>query len=132
MGLTTPKGVSSPINFESMPAFTVSTMKGIPDKKIIRTENTSRNRMDSLMRVPQHKSGTTKFDREKDARSIAPLTSEDIGQFHNLSLMSTLRANNPSVTEKRHNSVQVDNPPSFYEADLQFKQKKYADAIKDR
>lgn len=79
MGLTTPKGLNSPINFESMPAFTISTMKGIPDKNNIRTENTSRNRMDSLMRVPKHKSGTTKFDREKDARSIAPLTSEDIG-----------------------------------------------------
>ena len=118
MGLTTPKGLNSPINFESMPAFTISTMKGIPDKGNIRTENTSRNRMDSLMRVPQHKSGTSKFDKERDQRTIAPLTSEDIGQFHNLSLMSTLRSNNPSVTNGRHNSVQVENPPSFYEDDL--------------
>ena len=79
MGLTTPKGLSSPIDFESMPAFTVSAMKGIPDKNLIRTNDTSRNRMGSLMRVPTHKTGTHKFDREKDARSIAPLTSEDIG-----------------------------------------------------
>ena len=120
-------------NFESMPAFTINTGKGIPDKSAIRTENTSRNRMDSLMSVPKHKSGTTKFDSQTSIRTIAPLTSEDIGQFHNLSLMSTLRNQNVAVTAHgRHKSVAIDNPPSFYDDDLKKKEDKYSKAIKDR
>ena len=120
-------------NFESMPAFTVNAGKGIPDKNQIRTTNTSRNRMDSLMSVPKHKSGTMKFDSESDIRTIAPLTSEDIGQFHNLSLMSTLRYTNAAVTAMgRHKSVAMDNPPSFYEDDLKKKDEKFSKAIKDR
>ena len=62
LGLSSPKGLGSPVNFDSMPAFTVSASKGIPDKANIRTESTSKTRMDSLMRMPNHKSGTTKFD----------------------------------------------------------------------
>ena len=79
--------------------------------------------------MPQHKSGTTKFDSTSHMRTIAPLTSEDIGQFHNLGLMSTLRSTQPSVTNQRHKSVAIDNPPSFYEADLKKKQDKYQKAI---
>ena len=133
LGLSSPKGLNSPINFESMPAFTVNTAKGIPDKSLIRTENTSRNRMDSLMRMPTHKSGTTKFDANNDVRSIAPLTSEDIGQFHNLSLMSTLRSKQPSqMGQNRNKSVAIENPPSFYEDDLKKKHEKFSKAIKER
>ena len=82
--------------------------------------NTSRNRMDSLMKVPNHKQGTSKFDKSTHARSIAPLTSEDIHQFNNLSLMGTLRSMNPSVTA-RNKSVALDQPPSFYDDDLKKK-----------
>ena len=89
LGLNSPMGLP---DVEQMPAFTINMSRGIPDKAKVRTESTSRNRMDSLMRMPNHKSGTTKFDKLADARTIAPLTSEDIGQFHNLGLMSTLRS----------------------------------------
>jgi len=79
LGLTSPKDLNNPTaTFESMPAFQINTTKGIPEKATIRTGNTSRNRMDSLMSVPLHKQGTRKFDRSSDARTIAPLTSEDI------------------------------------------------------
>lgn len=101
LGLNSPKGLSSPFNFESMPAFQVMTTKGIPDKALIRTNSTSRNRFDSLMRVPAHKTGTTKFDPSQHVRSIAPLTSEDIKQFGNLGLMSTLRSQMPSMITGR-------------------------------
>lgn len=47
------------------------------------------------MRVPAHKSGTTKFDSTQHMRSIAPLTSEDIQQFGNLGLMNMLRSQMP-------------------------------------
>ena len=90
LGLNSPKGMA--VDYESMPAFAINTAKGIPDKSSIRTMNTSRNRMDSLMKVPMHKQGTSKFDKSTHARSIAPLTSEDIHQFNNLSLMGTLRS----------------------------------------
>jgi len=76
LGLSSPKGMA--VDYESMPAFQINATKGIPDKGSIRTLNTSRNRMDSLMKVPMHKQGTSKFDKATHARSIAPLTSEDI------------------------------------------------------
>ena len=78
LGLTSPKGLNTGLNFESMPAFTVKSTKKIPDKSIIRTENTSRNRMGSLMKVPNHRQGTEKFDKSVHDRTINPLTSEDI------------------------------------------------------
>ena len=76
LGLTSPKGTA--LNFESMPAFTVKSTNKIPDKSLIRTENTSRNRMGSLMKVPNHRQGTEKFDKSVHDRTINPLTSEDI------------------------------------------------------
>ena len=87
LGLTSPKG----LNIESMPAFTINTTKGIPNKVEMRSGSISSDRMDSLMRMPSHKSGTTKFDKSTHARTIAPLTSEDVNQFCNLNLMGTLR-----------------------------------------
>lgn len=119
------------MNFDSMPVFQIHTTKGIPDKGLIRTGETSRNRMHSLMKMPTHKQGTSKFDSTQDMRTIAPLTCEDTSQFGNLGLMSTLRSMNPSVTA-RTKSVSVDHPPSFYEDDLRKKEAKYARAIKDR
>jgi hypothetical protein len=99
--------------------------RGIPDKGLIRTGETSRNRMDSLMKVPMHKSGTSKFDSSTDFRSINPLTSEDIAQFGNLGLMSTLRQQQPTVTSARTRANTIDNPPSFYDNDIRKKQEKY-------
>ena len=84
------------------------------------------------MRMPEHKSGTTKFDKSVHNRSIAPLTSEDIGQFHNLSLMGTLRSSQPSTTLTKSRQTLTNNPPSFYEEDLRKKQEKYSKAIKER
>ena len=82
LGLNSPKGAGMATlmaaDLENMPAFQINAAKGIPDKSSIRTMNTSRNRMDSLMKVPTHKQGTAKFDKSTHARSIAPLTSEDI------------------------------------------------------
>ena len=131
LGLNSPKGLATPSGIETMPAFVINTTKGIPDKAVMRTGNTSRNRMESLMSMPAHKSGTKKFDKVSDMRTIAPLTSEDINQFNNLSLMGSLRSQQPSVTH-RNKSVTVENPPSFYEDDLRKRQEKYTKAIKDR
>ena len=90
--------------------------------------------MASLMSRPQHKSGTTKFDVCRDRRTIAPLTSEDIGQFANLSLMSTLRSQNPSALNKIKSSpmTSIDNAPSFYDDDIRKKKEKYNASIQDR
>lgn len=84
------------------------------------------------MSRPFHKSGTSKFDIAKDARTIAPLTSEDLGQFVNISLMSSLRSQNPSVTGKKNSNAMIDNPPSFYDDDIKKKLDKYNPSIKDR
>jgi len=64
-----------------------------------------------------------------DVRTIAPLTSEDIGQFNNLGLMSILRERKPSVTKERTQSVTIDNPPSFYDDDIRKKEEKYKNSI---
>ena len=136
IGLGSPRNSMTPISstpVHVMPAFQIDSTKGIPEKALIRTEDTGRHRLDSLMRVPNHKAGTTKFDSMTDARTIAPLTSEDIGQFNNLGLMSTLRSQQPSVTNgMRNKSVTVDNPPSFYDDDLKKKMDKYSKSIKER
>jgi hypothetical protein len=81
--------------------------------------------------MPDHKSGTTKFDKSTHNRTIAPLTSEDIGQFHNLNLMGTLRHMQP-IASSKDKPPMVDNPPSFYDADLAKKTEKYNKSIKDR
>ena len=73
-----------------MPAFRV-VRSNIPDKGTLRSAYNTRERLDSLMRRPPHKSGTTKFDPLSSERTIAPLTSEDVNQFCNLGLMNSLR-----------------------------------------
>ena len=132
LGLASPKSSARGFDLDSMPAFTIISGKGIPDKATIRTGETSRNRLDSLMRMPDHKSGTTKFDKSTHNRTIAPLTSEDIGQFHNLNLMGTLRSMQQPTASIKDKPPMVDNPPSFYDADLAKKQEKYNKSIKDR
>jgi len=85
LGLTSPKGLATTNqnstqsgSLKSMAAFTISAQRGIPDKASIRTQDTSRNRLESLMRKPDHKTSALKFDPAVHTRSIAPLTSEDI------------------------------------------------------
>ena len=87
------------------------------------------------MSLPKHKSGTTKFDVNTNDRTIAPLTSEDLGHFNNLSLMSTLRSQNPSAMAGANKAPQgtlVDNSPSFYDDDIRKKKEKYNASIQDR
>ena len=132
LGLNSPKGTARVMDLDAMPAFTIAAGKGIPDKATIRTENTSRNRLDSLMRMPDHKSGTTKFDKSTHNRTIAPLTSEDIHQFQNLNLMGTLRSMQNPIPSNKDKPPMIENPPSFYDDDLRKKQDKYNKAIKDR
>ena len=116
--------VPSSANYESMPVFSINKSRGIPAKHDIRNSNHSANRLASLMSLPKHKSGTTKFDVNTNDRTIAPLTSEDLGHFNNLSLMSTLRSQNPSAMAGANKAPQgtlVDNSPSFYDDDIRKK-----------
>lgn len=131
LGLSSPRA-NSPKSPKTSLAFTIEKDRGIPTKDEMRTADARSNRMDSLLRMPAHKQGTTKFDAVADQRTIAPLTQEDIGQFANLGLMSTLRNNAGGVTARNRSIVQVENPPSFYDDDLKKKQEKYAKAIKER
>ena len=107
----------------------------------------------SLMRLPNHKQGTTKFDKSTMNRSIATLTFEDTDQFHNLGFIATLREEKPtarkfetqtSIVVEKGNSEEVShagestfsptipNPPSFYEKDLDFQENKYQKVLKER
>lgn len=129
-------------NYESMPVFSIDRTKGIPKFRsggagAGAAGRKSETRMASLMSRPPHKSGTTKFDVGRDRRTIASLTSEDIGHFANLSLMSTLRSqHDPSANalSKIRSSpmTSIDNAPSFYEDDLRKKKDKYSASIQDR
>lgn len=130
LGLSSPKDLSTQ-GFETMPAFQINSKKGIPEKATIRTNLTARDRMDSLMSVPRHKQGTKKFDKSTDARTIAPLTSEDINQFHNLGLMTTLRADLPAKADKESQGI-VDQAPSFFDDDMKKREEKYGKSIRDR
>jgi len=49
------------------------------------------SRLASLMRVPSHKPVIKRFDGTPNARTITPLTYEDLGSFHNINLINTLR-----------------------------------------
>ena len=125
-----------------MPVFSIDRSKGIPKFRSggglggALAGRKSETRMASLMSRPPHKSGTTKFDVGRDQRTIAPLTSEDIGHFANLSLMSTLRSqHNPSAALAKIRSspmTSIDNAPSFYEDDLRKKKDKYSASNQDR
>ena len=66
LGLNSPKAS----NFESMPAFKIDTSKRIPGKQDLRTRQASDDRMGSLMRMPNHKSGTSKFDPTMHVKTL--------------------------------------------------------------
>ena len=59
------------------------------------THYNSGDKINQLMKRPEHKGVPKKFDKLTDARSMAPLTSEDVSQFCNLGLMGSLRDINP-------------------------------------
>ena len=100
-------------NYGGMPAFTVNTSRGIPGK----LDTLTRNPSNSLMQLPKHRLGTSKFDKTKDTRTISSLTSEDKINFANLSLMSTLRKTIGNSSKKPSNTM-IDNPPSFYDDEI--------------
>ena len=87
------------------------------------------------MILPNHKSGTIKFDGDPLKRTIAPLTGEDTTNFINMNLMSTLRQGkaigNKGGHEGRGSSaaMMMDNPPSFYDDDMKKWKDKFNKAI---
>ena len=88
----TPRGVQIASSmYDSAPAFSISPEKGIPGKGSISQVNRTRERITDLMNLPNHKSGTVKFDGDPLKRTIAPLTGEDTTNFINMNLMSSLR-----------------------------------------
>ena len=87
------------------------------------------------MQMPTHKTGTTKFDGDPNKRTIAPLTGEDVTNFMNMGLMSTLRtakAVSPREGGEGHAMHTIDNPPSFYEDDMNKRRNKFAKAVATR
>ena len=129
MGLT-PRG-NSLLAYDSAPAFRITSDRGIPNKASIDSNRRNRERMQTLMVLPMHKSGTVKFDGDPAKRTIHALTHEDTGNFSNMGLISTLRISKGGehkvTAEERMHSI--DNPPSFYEDDLQKWKKKFAAAV---
>ena len=85
--------------YDSAPAFSISPEKGIPGKGSISQVARTSERLADLMHIPNHKSGTCKFDGDPMKRTIAPLTGEDTTNFINMNLMSTLRQGR-SMTNK--------------------------------
>ena len=118
-----------------MPAFRI-TKSSIPEKGTMRSKYGTQDRLDSLMRRPNHKSGTKKFDPENSERTIAPLTCEDTSQFCNLGLMNSLRQNTAGVSSAKkslkasHAGLTIDNPPSFYDDDMRKWGDKFANSVK--
>ena len=55
------------------------------------TDSDRFERIASLMRVPSHKPTVRKFNGAPSGRTITPLTYEDLGSFHNINLINTLR-----------------------------------------
>ena len=79
------------------------------------------------MALPFHKTGTIKFDGDPGNRSLAPLTKEDTENFVNASLMSTLRVGKSMHHVEKH--ATIENPPSFYDDDLNKWKNKFAKAV---
>ena len=132
----TPRGASLTAMYDSAPAFKIASEKGIPNKGSIRSIARNKERMEVLMQMPNHKSGTTKFDGDPNKRTIAPLTGEDVTNFMNMGLMSTLRAGKAVSPrgdgEGRHQMHTIENPPSFYEDDMKKWKDKFAKAVSTR
>ena len=65
--------------------------KNWPDSKELRATSTNSARLHELMQKPAHKPTVDKF-KNTGVRTFAPLTMEDKGQFGNLGLIKSLRA----------------------------------------
>lgn len=72
-------------------AFKIDSSAKIPDLSTIRSPESKRERMDSLMSVPNHKPAASKFKPDQMTRTMIPLTQEDKEQSINLPLLNTLR-----------------------------------------
>lgn len=119
--------------YASATAFRISPDKGIPNKSSIRSLARNRERLESLMNLPLHKTGNMKFDGDPNKRTIAPLTKEDNTNFANMGLMSTLRAGKShSKADEQDKHHTIDNPPSFYEDDMNKWKNKFAKAVSAR
>ena len=132
IGIKTPLSKNMDAAYASATAFRISTDKGIPNKSSIRSLARNRERLESLMNLPMHKTGTLKFDGDPNRRTIAPLTKEDTTNFANMSLMSTLRAGKSYNSSKAGGGNTIENPPSFYEDDLNKWKNKFAKAVSAR
>jgi len=73
--------------------------------------------------MPLHRSGTIKFNGDQGNRTLIPLTQEDKEQSINLPLLNTLRQ---PITSMGKPETTNPNPPSFYDADQQKWQRKFA------
>ena len=134
LGLKTPRGNSMAAMYDSAPAFKIDAGSGIPGKGSIRDIARNKDRLQTLMSLPMHKTGTAKFDGDPTKRTLAPLTKEDTGNFGNHALMSTLRAGKgvSSTEEGQQRASTIDNPPSFYDDDMNKWRNKFAKAVSSR
>jgi hypothetical protein len=113
---------------EGSVAFNFGQGAAIPDASIHRSGEMRAERMGSLTRVPAHKPNLMKFSGDPAHRTIAPLTYEDLGQFGNISLISTLRVD--VSPNRKVDSMGV--PPSFFDDDMNKWEKKFSAAVADR
>ena len=118
--------------YDSAPAFKITSDRGIPNKSSIESIRRNRERMETLMTKPSHKTGTLKFDGDPAKRTLHPLTHEDTGNFSNMGLISTLRAGKAFETGSGEARQTIDNPPSFYDDDLKKWRKKFEKAVSTR
>ena len=97
--------------------------------------------------MPQHKLNT-QATAQMDKLMSAPLTMEDINQFHNLPLINILRHNDKASKSTQGSKPEQDDagsnqgrktgggandrPPAFFEDDMNKWKLKFAQAIKDR
>jgi len=118
--------------YDSAPAFKIESTKGIPNKSSINSIRRNRERVEALLTRPMHKTGTLKFDGDPSKRTQHSLTHEDTGNFANMSLMSTLRAGKAFATGDDKLHTTIENPPSFYENDMNKWKKKFEKAVSTR
>ena len=102
-------------------AFTVSPKKKIPT--LVLSPEDRHERMSSLLSIPTHRQGGTKFDYEQTSRTMVPLTQEDKGFEINLPLLNSLRKH--SVIERPTEPTNP-QPPKFYDDDQEKWHKKFA------
>jgi len=103
---------------EAQQTFKIDKDFKIPEISQLRPRESRTERMDSLLSMPLHRSGTIKFNGDMANLTLIPLTQEDKEQSINLPLLNTLRQpftsmGSPSGKPETTNP----NPPSFYDAD---------------